>query len=234
MRTTTKEFDHTGRFSIVYSRPPFLSPWVMRNACVFALSLLALSFWSFRHAEQHVARRLFSVVNVNDFSAGNRGMAAVGAFQMMAEKASTGFGWNESELVYDYYYRVPKVLTSQAIRTNGYLVIGVSVGFLALGCFLAYIWLSLKGARDPRRHLCYQPQISSRKALGVGLNATCRASALVLLVGFCFDGGLFRLATGATFWVLVELGATCPREADKMVIGRRSDATVGNPAIDDD
>jgi hypothetical protein len=28
----------------------------------------------------------------------------------------------------------------------------------------------------------------------------------VLLVGFWFDGGLFELATAATFWVLLELG----------------------------
>lgn len=27
-----------------------------------------------------------------------------------------------------------------------------------------------------------------------------------MLVGFWFDGGLFRLATGATFWILLELG----------------------------
>jgi len=36
--------------------------------------------------------------------------------------------------------------------------------------------------------------------------ATCRAGAVVLLVGFWFDGGLFKLATGATFWILLELG----------------------------
>jgi hypothetical protein len=29
---------------------------------------------------------------------------------------------------------------------------------------------------------------------------------VVLLVGFWFDGGLFKLATGATFWILLELG----------------------------
>ena len=36
--------------------------------------------------------------------------------------------------------------------------------------------------------------------------AACRAGAIVLLVGFWFDGGLFKLATGATFWILLELG----------------------------
>ena len=34
----------------------------------------------------------------------------------------------------------------------------------------------------------------------------CRAGAAVLLVGFWFDGGLFKLATAAPFWILLELG----------------------------
>jgi O-antigen ligase len=38
------------------------------------------------------------------------------------------------------------------------------------------------------------------------LGATCRAGAIVLLVGFWFDGGLFKLATGSVFWILLELG----------------------------
>ena len=29
---------------------------------------------------------------------------------------------------------------------------------------------------------------------------------IVLFVGFWFDGGLFKLATAATFWILLELG----------------------------
>jgi hypothetical protein len=34
----------------------------------------------------------------------------------------------------------------------------------------------------------------------------CRAGALVFVVAFWFDGGLFTLATGSVFWVLLELG----------------------------
>ena len=37
------------------------------------------------------------------------------------------------------------------------------------------------------------------------LRCACRAGALVLLVAFWFDGGLFTLATAAVFWVLLEL-----------------------------
>jgi len=36
--------------------------------------------------------------------------------------------------------------------------------------------------------------------------ATCRAGAVVLLIGLWFDGGLFNLATAAPLWVLLELG----------------------------
>ena len=39
------------------------------------------------------------------------------------------------------------------------------------------------------------------------LAATCRAGAIVLLIGFWFDGGLFKLPTAATFWILLELGS---------------------------
>ena len=34
----------------------------------------------------------------------------------------------------------------------------------------------------------------------------CRAGALMLLVAFWFDGGLFTLATASVFWILLELG----------------------------
>ena len=43
------------------------------------------------------------------------------------------------------------------------------------------------------------------------LQTTCRAGAIVLLVGFWFDGGLLKLATAATFWILLELGSVQPR-----------------------
>ena len=36
--------------------------------------------------------------------------------------------------------------------------------------------------------------------------SVCRAGAVVLLVGFWFDGGLFKLAMAAPFWILLELG----------------------------
>jgi hypothetical protein len=40
------------------------------------------------------------------------------------------------------------------------------------------------------------------------LRCACRAGALVFLVAFWFDGGLFTLATASVFWILLELGTS--------------------------
>ena len=40
------------------------------------------------------------------------------------------------------------------------------------------------------------------------LRAACLAGALVFVVAFWFDGGLFDLPTAAMFWVLIELGVS--------------------------
>jgi hypothetical protein len=51
------------------------------------------------------------------------------------------------------------------------------------------------------------------------LQATCRAGAIVFLVDFFFDGGLFKLATGSVFWILLELGRVdvCARNAETQI-----------------
>jgi hypothetical protein len=41
---------------------------------------------------------------------------------------------------------------------------------------------------------------------GEWMKVVCRAGAIVLAVGFWFDGGLFKLPTASTFWILLELG----------------------------
>jgi predicted phage tail protein len=41
-----------------------------------------------------------------------------------------------------------------------------------------------------------------------GIQPVYRAGALVLLVAFWFDGGLFDLVTASVFWILLELGTS--------------------------
>jgi hypothetical protein len=42
------------------------------------------------------------------------------------------------------------------------------------------------------------------------LKTTCRAAVVVLLVGFWFDGGLFKWALAVPFWLLLEMGRSHP------------------------
>jgi O-antigen ligase len=189
---------------------------------VVCASLAVLAFWSFRHTEKVVARRAYSVANANDFSWRNRVAAWEGALQMMAERPWFGFGWNQPERVYDQYYRAAKTNEGGAIQLNDYFILGTTLGIPALACFVLYVLLALTS--HPRPAPTPLPSafpdstfrtphsaLRTRLALDFGLwtldsCAVCRAGAIVLLVGFWFDGGLFNLATAAPFWILLELG----------------------------
>lgn len=187
--------------------------WFTKNwlpVSVVLVSVLVIGFWSVRHTEHPLARRVASVGNVNDFSWRNRVAAWVGSLQIMAEKPLLGLGWNRSERVYDQFYRSPKVEEGAAIQLNDYFTLGTTIGIPALVCFVAFIGLSLfrkseVGSQKPEA----PPGESGLRSLTSDracLRSTCRAGAIVLLVGFWFDGGLFKLATGAVFWMLLALG----------------------------
>ena len=208
----------------------FKSPATCHSSLAVAVilaSVFVLAFWNFRHTDRLVARRAFSVGNVNDFSWRNRVSAYQGSLQMMAEKPWLGFGWNQPERVYDQFYRASKVDEGMAIQLNDYFTLGTSLGTPALVCFIALIGLSFRrGARRAERApVELQPSALSPQPSAFGpsspvsvpdlspvtrhlpLAAICRGGALVLLIGFWFDAGLFKLATGAVFWILLELGS---------------------------
>ena len=194
---------------------------------IIAVSIGVLAFWSCRHTERALARRAYTVANANDFSWRNRVVAYEGALQMLAEKPWFGFGWNQPERVYDRYYRAAKVDEGMAIQLNDYLTLGTTLGLPALLCFATYIGLSLsprskvqspkpevQSAKDAdqqpadgrQRTALPPPPTLDFRLWTLDSGAVCRAGAAVLLVGFWFDGGLFKLATGSTFWILLELG----------------------------
>ncbi len=184
---------------------------------VILTSVFVLAFWNFRHTELRIARRAFSVGNLNDFSWRNRVAAYQGSLQMMAEKPWLGFGWNQPERVYDQFYRAPEVAEGAAIQMNDYLTLGTSLGAPALVCFIAFIGLSFRRGAKRQGRVPVEPEPSAftlpSSALSFQLSAfspfpsvLCLSAALVLLVGFWFDAGLFKLATGAVFWILLGLG----------------------------
>ncbi len=54
------------------------------------------------------------------------------------------------------------------------------------------------------------------------LRSACLAGALVFVVAFWFDGGLFKLPTAAVFWVLLELGAARKVDSGGLMVDRKS------------
>jgi hypothetical protein len=176
------------------------------------LSVAVLSFWEFRFTEWRPARRVFSIANINDFSWRNRVTAWEGALQMMVDKPLLGYGWDQAEEVYQKKYRPSQLESGMAIQMNDYFMLGISAGVPALVCLLVYIGLSLRG----RSYVACSEAAGfkgegggAKEGLGLDrLRRVCRAGVIVLLVGFWFDGGLLKLATGSVFWILFELGKT--------------------------
>ncbi|MGN6556185.1 MAG: O-antigen ligase family protein [Verrucomicrobiota bacterium] len=187
--------------------------WFHKNwlaLSVVFLSVVVLAMWHLRQTEWRPARRAISVANANDFSWRNRVAAWEGTLQMMAEQPWWGVGWNQPEPMYENYYLLPRLEESAAIQMNDYLMLGATLGIPALFCFGMYLWLSLLEIPNSKLRVPSSKQPSSilDPRSSQWLSATCRAGAIVLLVGFWFDGGLFKLATASTFWILLELGRT--------------------------
>ena len=114
-----------------------------------------------------------------------------------------GVGWNNAMKIYQEKYNPPEG-GPRALATNDYLMTGAELGIPALVCFVAYVGLCfrksprLRGRSSPASLIIWQSE---------ALRAACLAGALVFVVAFWFDGGLFRLPTAAMFWVLLELGS---------------------------
>jgi hypothetical protein len=116
-----------------------------------------------------------------------------------------GVGWDKTVAIYEGHYSPPED-GAGAITTNDYLMLGTQLGWPGLICFCMYSWLSLTSPK----FTVHRPQSKKTRDCGLEtwdwLKAVCRAGAIVLAVGFWFDGGLFKLPTAATFWILLELG----------------------------
>lgn len=185
---------------------------------VLVFSLFVLGFWNLRHTEQRTVRRVFSVGNMNDFSWRNRVTTSVGALQMMKDRPLLGFGWNQVEKNYTELYRPPKLSESYAILLNDYFVLGVTLGLPALAGMAGFVgWKFASGHRSyfARRKDTLPVQWQM---------AVCRAGCLVFLLGFFVEKGIFYIALGGVFWILLELGSAVPA-TDKPQAGARSEGT---------
>jgi len=179
--------------------------WMRAGAGIVIVlySLLTLLFWQYQHTESLTVRRAISASNRNDLSWRNRISAWEGALQMMAERPIFGCLWNQPEALYEHYYLSPKLDESAAILMNDYLMLGATLGIPALFCFCMYLRLIFGRFKVQ----CSEFNVEETDTRELDwLKAVCRAGALVLAVGFWFDGGLFKLPTAATFWIFLELG----------------------------
>lgn len=173
--------------------------WLRRNRLpltMLAASLLALGFWQFRFTEMRPAERAFSAANANDFSWRNRVAAWEGSVHMMADRPLLGFGRGKAESVYATKYC--QANEPGAIELNDYLMLGISSGVPALVCFA--VWLGLTYGR---RSAGFHP--------AAAVFTVCRSGSIVLLVGFWFDGGLFKWPVAPVFWMLAELARLEPQ-----------------------
>ena len=189
--------------------------WRFMLPVVLAVTAVVFFFWhSTADTDQWYLKRL----DLSRPSAQHRVAAWRGAFQIMRDHP-LGVGWNQAVGVYEKNYSHPEG-GAAAITTNSYLMLGTELGLPGLLCFVAYVGLALKqksGVRSQESESLQQ--IGNRKSESLSSAATlcdealqlrcaCRAGAVVLLVAFWFDGGLFDLPTASVFWILLELGTS--------------------------
>ena len=195
----------------------------MRSLVVIVVATGILAFWQFRFTEWCPAQRIFSAFNVNDFSWRNRVAAWEGAIHMVVDRPFSGFGWGKAETVYQKQYC--SLEDSAVIQLNDYLMIGISAGVPTLLCFVGFLTLSF---RKKSTEINSSP---STFKLPSSIFTTCRAGAIVLLIGFWFDGGLFKLSVAPVFWILTEVSRLelfAPSQSIKLRTGaeRQPSATV--------
>jgi hypothetical protein len=125
-----------------------------------------------------------------------------------------GVGWNNAVSLYEKNYSPPEG-GAAAITTNDYMMIGTELGIPALLCFMVYVGLCYR--KSPRIQIIEDKKQITNSSTATnpsshlveldGLRAACLAGALVFVVAFWFDGGLFTLATASIFWILLESGS---------------------------
>jgi O-antigen ligase len=166
------------------------------------ISLLVLGFWSLQFADQRLVKRTISLANINDFSWRNRVVSWAGALQMIADNPWFGFGWNQPGVIYNELYRPTKLVEGLSIFLNDYLMVGMILGLPALTCLLLFIYSKFFSGH--RGFL-----VSDMSIFGLAWEKTIfRAAFLVLLIAFFPEHGLFYVASGIPFWILIALGSS--------------------------
>jgi len=201
---------------------------------IFVIAGVVWYFWSATpdNAPWYVKR-----LDISRPSSQHRVSAWRGAFQMMRDHP-LGVGWNQAVSMYDKNYFPPEG-GAAALTMNSYLMMGTELGLPGLLCFVAYVALCFRDRRSAVVPTAGCGGVSLPVATPGGtpgepadetsaLRVACRAGAIVLLVAFWFDGGLFDLPTAAVFWVLLELGNSNAEGRMKNAETDRLKSAIGN------
>ena len=165
---------------------------------IVAVAAVVFVFW---HSTSDSGPWFLKRMDLSRASAQHRVSAWRGAVQMMWDHPF-GVGWNNAVQTYEKNYSPPEGGTA-AITTNDYLMLGTQLGFPGLIFFVAYVGLCFR--KCGVRSLEFINSELRTPNSEFRIKTACRAGALVMLVAFWFDGGLFKLATAAVFWILLEL-----------------------------
>jgi len=182
--------------------------WLRREKWILVIagcSVMVLVLTSRLHLDHRLTRRLTSVVNANDYSWRNRLIAYWGALQIIADHPIAGIGWYHASPRFESFYAPPKLTDHWSIILNDYLTLGMVLGIPALACFTGLIWGSWNGVGN--RKPCVESEHPPNASTSWRATAY-RGVVIVLLIGFWFDGGLFRLALATPFWLFLELSHT--------------------------
>ncbi|MBL9168785.1 MAG: O-antigen ligase family protein [Verrucomicrobiales bacterium] len=189
-----------------------LPAWMRSNVRQLALLLLSaavLAGYQLADTNWSLAGRLFSILNINDFSWTNRIAAWFGAVEIVADFPIFGVGLDRVELIYKEFYSIHRLAETGAIQRNDFLLMAAGCGLPATFSLLTYFAGCLLCTKDTRTE---QPKVPKRigqpqSALDLErFQLLCRGGAIFLILTFALDGGLFELGTSAVFFMLLELG----------------------------
>lgn len=180
--------------------------WRLILPVMLAVAAVVMFFW---HSTVDTAPWYLKRLDFSRPSAQHRVSAWRGSVQMMRDHPF-GVGWNNAVTIYEEKYS-PPAGGAPAITTNDYLMLGTELGIPALLCFVGYVALRLVVGSWK-----IVDNGNCRHFTQIGNQMACRAGAVMLLVAFWFDGGLFTLATASVFWILLELGAARTQRRPKL------------------
>ena len=189
--------------------------WLRREKWLLIIagcSIITLILTCQPYMHHRLTRRATSVVNANDFSMRYRLIAYKGALQIMADHPITGVGWHRVGPRFEYFYAPSILAESRSIILNDYMTTGMALGIPALICFIGLVWISWNGFARAHNglgsanwHLTNQKAGHHESRSKSWLEQAYRGALIVLLIGFWFDGGLFKLVLAVPFWLFLEL-----------------------------